>query len=253
MKKSEKKLYEIDLYEPVQQLFVKQGYAVYGEVNDCDIVAIKDEEPIIVELKLTVNMELLLQAAKRQRIAEKVYIAIPKPSYSLRSQKWRDLSYLIRRLELGLIFVQIQECHAEAKIINEPTPFNREKSMRQSKKRRNKLIKEVESRSGNYNIGGSSRTKIMTAYRENCIFIAVCLHKYGPLSPKQLREIGTGDKTPTILRANYYGWFERIQRGVYDLSEKGLEEYVENQEVLLIYANKINNSSFKVQRRDDER
>ncbi|NLM61516.1 MAG: hypothetical protein GX193_05505, partial [Clostridiales bacterium] len=27
-----------------------------------------------------------------------------------------------------------------------------------------------------------------------------------------------------ILRDNYYGWFDRVGRGVYTLSEKGAEE-----------------------------
>lgn len=240
MKLNKDKLYEVDLYEPIQQYFIQQGFAVYAEVNDCDVVAIKEQDdPVIIELKLTLNLELLMQAAKRQRITEQVYIAIPKPTYSLRSQKWRDLSYVIRRLELGLIFVIFTGNQKEAKIMIEPTLFNRKKSMQQSKKRRNQLMNEINGRSGNYNIGGSSKTKIMTAYKEQCIYIAVCLNKFGPLSPKRLREIGTGDKTPKILSANYSGWFERVQRGVYMLNEKGLEEYLEYEEVAQIYIDLI--------------
>lgn len=243
MKKSKVKLYESDLYEPVQQLFEKHGYAVYGEVNDCDIVAIKEEEPLIIELKLKLNLELLLQAAKRQKISEEVYIAIPKPSYSLRSQKWRDLTHMIRRLEMGLIFIYFETEHTEAKIMISPTPFSRKKSMQQSKKRKTKLLTEIKGRSGNYNVGGSSQKKIMTAYKENCIYIAVCLKKFGPLSPKQLRQIGTGDKTPKILSANYYGWFDRIRRGVYALNEAGIEAYLGNEEVAQTYINLIEDLS----------
>lgn len=240
MKLNKEKIYEVDLYEPIQQYFMQQGFVVYAEVNDCDVVAVKEqEEPVIIELKLTLNLELLMQAAKRQRITEQVYIAIPKPTYSLRSQKWRDLSYVIRRLELGLIFVLVAGDQKEAKIMIEPTMFNRKKSMQQSKKRKNQLMNEINGRSGNYNIGGSSKTKIMTAYKEQCIYIAVCLNKFGPLSPKRLREIGTGDKTPKILSANYSGWFERVKRGVYMLNEKGLEEYLEYEEVAQIYIDLI--------------
>lgn len=229
------KRYEVDLYKPIQCYFVQRGYAVYGEVNDCDLVAVKGDELIIVELKLTLNIELLVQATKRQRLTEQVFVAIPKPSYSLHSKKWKDLSHLIRRLELGLIIITFQDDDCEAKIIIEPTPFDRQRSMRQSKKRKNKVLTEIKGRSGNYNVGGSHQTKIMTAYKENCIYIACCLEKFGPLSPKDLRQIGTGDKTSVILSKNYYGWFERIRRGVYIISEKGREEYKENPQIVKTY------------------
>jgi hypothetical protein len=61
----------------------------------------------------------------------------------------------------------------------------------------------------------------MTAYRENAIHIACALKEHGPLSPKQLRAHGTGPKTLGILYDNVYGWFERIDRGVYELNSAG--------------------------------
>jgi len=83
MKEDKIKRYEVDLYEPIQQYFFKQGYIVHAEVNDCDIVAIKEEELIIIELKTSLTIDLLIQATKRQRLTKNVYIAIPKPTYSL--------------------------------------------------------------------------------------------------------------------------------------------------------------------------
>ena len=39
------------LYPPVKAFLEAQGYAVKGEVNGCDVVAIRDREPpVIVEL-----------------------------------------------------------------------------------------------------------------------------------------------------------------------------------------------------------
>ena len=235
MKIKKNKLYEVDLYKPVHGYFTKQGYVVNGEVNDCDVTAIKDNELIIIELKLTFNVDLLIQATKRQRLTELVYVAIPKPTYSLRSRKWKDICHLMRRLELGLIIVSFQEDGAKMDIIHEPGPFDRIKSMRQSQKRRTKIIVEINGRQGDYNIGGSHRTKIMTAYKENCIHIACCLERFGPLSSKSLRELGTGEKTYTILHENYYGWFERIQRGIYSITEKGLGEFRENEQIVDFY------------------
>jgi hypothetical protein len=36
-----------------------------------------------------------------------------------------------------------------------------------------------------------------------------------------LRGLGTGDKTTSILSANHYGWFQRIEKGVYELTDQG--------------------------------
>lgn len=230
MKGKGTKLYEVDLYDPVKNHFTERGYHVYGEVNDCDVVAMKDEELIIIELKLRLNLDLVMQATKRQRLSEQVYVAIPRPTYSFRSQKWRDICYLMRRLEVGLIVISFQTKKAQVQVIHHPASFDRVKSMQLSKKRRNRLLAEIEGRSGDFNIGGSSQTQIMTAYKETCIYIACCLIHHGPLSAKVLREIGTGDKTSRILIRNYDEWFERIERGVYAISEKGkndLKDYPE--------------------------
>ena len=96
-------------------------------------------------------------------------------------------------------------------------------------------MKEIDGRSGDFNVGGSTRKKIITAYKENSIHIACCFEKFGSLSPKRLREIGTGDKTLSILNKNYYGWFEKCSRGVYTISEKGREELGNHREVAVNY------------------
>jgi len=75
----------------------------------------------------------------------------------------------------------------------------------------------------------------MTAYKENCIHIACCLEKFGPLSPKNLRELGTGEKTLSILHKNYFGWFERVKRGTYIISEKGKNEIKLYPEIVKYY------------------
>jgi len=222
------KLYEVDLYEPIKQYFTEQGYDVYGEVNDCDVAALRGEELIIVELKLRLNLDLVMQATKRQRLTNQVYVAIPKPNYSLRSQKWRDICYLMRRLEVGLLIVSFKPNEEQVKVIHHPVSFDRVKSMQRSKKRKDSLLAEIAGRTGDFNIGGSNKLKIMTAYKETCIHIACCLIEHGPLSPKALREIGTGEKTTRILNMNYDKWFDRIERGVYTISDKGMSELKEH-------------------------
>ncbi|MBM7653466.1 DUF2161 domain-containing phosphodiesterase [Neobacillus cucumis] len=237
--KETKKLQEMDLYKPIQTFFVKEGYEVYGEVKDCDIVAVKGEELIIIELKLTLSVDLLIQAAKRQRISDQVYIAIPKPKFRLNSRRWADKCHLIKRLELGLIVVSNPTKRAKTEVLFHPTPFNRGKSRGQSRLKRDAVLKEINGRSADFNVGGSSRVKIMTAYKENSIQIACYLSHFGPLSPKKLIQLGTGDKTSSILVKNYYSWFERIKRGTYCLTEKGQEEIKEFPDLYNYYLNGI--------------
>lgn len=217
-----KKLQEVDLYKPIRTYFTREGYEVYGEVNDCDVAGVKGDELIIIELKLNLTVDLLVQAAKRQRLTDQVYIAIPKPKYKLRSKRWTDLCHLVRRLELGLIVVSFSGNRKKVEVMFPPSSFDRRRSV--NKRKRDALLKEINGRSADYNVGGSNKTKIMTAYKENCIQIACYLDKHGLLSPKSLKQMGTGDKTSSILTKNYYNWFNRVNRGLYELSEQGKKE-----------------------------
>ncbi|MDF2858517.1 MAG: hypothetical protein K0Q87_4368 [Neobacillus sp.] len=223
--KETKKLLEVDLYKPIQTFFSREGYEVYGEVKDCDLVAVKDEELVVVELKLTLSVDLLIQAAKRQRITDQVYIAIPKPKQRLRSKAWTDKCHLVRRLELGLIIVSFSGGRAKSEVVFHPTPFNRKKNCGQSKLKRKAIMNEITGRSADFNVG-------------NCIQIACFLEREGPLSPKLLKNMGTGDKTSSILTKNYYGWFERIKRGTYALTEKGRHEINDSPELVKYYQEK---------------
>ncbi|MEN2767975.1 DUF2161 domain-containing phosphodiesterase [Ornithinibacillus xuwenensis] len=227
---------EVDLYEPINKYFKRKGYDVYGEVKDCDVAVIKDDLLIIVELKLNLSVDLLIQASKRQRLSEHVYIAIPKPKkHNPRSKKWRDTCHLLRRLELGLILVSLTGERKRVEVVMEPTPFHRPISMGKAKYLRQAIIKEINGRSADYNIGGSSRKQIMTAYRETCIQIACYLEEHGELSPKALVQMGTGKKTQSILSKNYYGWFVRIRRGVYVLSDNGKQAIKDYPELVSYY------------------
>jgi hypothetical protein len=226
------KLRETHLYPPIRNYFTRKGFDVYGEAEHCDIVAVKGDELVIIELKLSLTVDLLVQATKRQRLTDQVFIAIPKPKTKLNSKKWQDVLHLVRRLEVGLIVVNFLKSGARTEVIFEPTPFDRAKSKQRSKKKRERLLKEISGRTGDHNIGGSTKTKLMTAYKENCIQIAYLLEQHGPLSPKALRTHGTGEKTRSILAQNYYGWFEKVARGVYQLSEKGKKEITEYPEIV---------------------
>lgn len=226
---------EVDLFEPVRNYFHSQGYQVQAEVNHCDVVAHKGDALIIIELKLNVNTTLLIQAAKRQRLTRDVYIAIHRPKMSLRRRRWQDLVHLLRRLELGLILVDFAGRKPSVQVVQEPGPFDRKKSMQLSRKKRQSLLREIRNRRSNENIGGSTQVPTITAYREKSIQMALYLDHLGPLSAKKLRELGTGKKTYRILYNNHYKWFQRVERGVYDLTDLGKKEYRLYDEIVKLY------------------
>ena len=216
---------ETDLYSPLKEYLERHGYQVQAEVKNCDIVATRDDELIIVELKTSANLTLLVQATERQSISDNVYVAIPKPKKNRRS--WLGIQRVIKRLELGLLVVNQSPLGSSVVKLFDPLPQQRRKNKRKQKA----VIQEIADRSGNYNIAGSSRKKLMTAYKENVILIACCLKQLGPSSPKKLRELGTGEKTTSILNSNHYGWFQRIERGIYKLTQQGAIEAASYQNV----------------------
>jgi hypothetical protein len=242
---------EEDLYKPIYDYINELGYTVRSEVSHCDVAAVKGEELIVVEMKKHLNLEVIMQAALRQKLADFVYVAVPKPGKGLFSKRWKNLSYLLKRLQLGLMVVSLKEDCSYAEVVFEPTAFDMIKSKKQSNKKRQELIKELDYRYGDFNTGGSTGKKLMTAYREMAIHTACCLIKYGPLKPKALRQLGTDEKkTTTILRKNHYGWFENISRGLYDINEKGRLEAAENKEIYEYYMSLIEDKNLSEERAD---
>lgn len=211
---------EADLFEPVRDHLVAQGYTVRAEVDHCDIIARRADDLIVVELKRRVNLDLLIQATDRQRITPSVYVAVPGPLRMDRKSRFPGLKRVLRSLELGLLVVTPDAKAPRVEVVFHPLPYQRQKR----KQRRRAVLREMEGRSANHNRGGVTRRKLITAYRENAIQIACALQLHGPLAPRQLRALGTGEKTLRILANNHYGWFERIARGVYALTATGRRE-----------------------------
>ena len=208
---------EKELYPPVHDLFEKRGYKVNAEVKDCDMTAVKEDEFIIVELKRNLSVTLLAQGLKRQKTGADVYVAVPKPKqYSF--NKFRSVFSVIKKLELGLIFVSLRRNHSFAEIVIEPKPYTSTYINRQKRK---EIIEEIQGRTIDTNTGGVTGTKIITAYTEKCIHIACILDMYGAMSPKQIRDKGGADNTYNILYHNVYGWFEKVTKGVYTITDKG--------------------------------
>lgn len=190
------------------------GYSVKGEVNGCDLVGVKDSDPpvlIVCEMKLTFNLELILQGVNRAAICDEVWLAARSSKAGKGREQDARFRNLCRRLGFGLIAVSAS---GTVEVIVAPfaaTP-------RRDPKRRSRLLEEHRRRVGDPQKGGGRGKPIMTAYRQDCMLCATSLLN-GPQSPKQLQTLVA--RAPTILRSNVYGWFVRKSRGIYGLTDLG--------------------------------
>lgn len=208
---------ESELYLPIKAFFIENGYEVAGEVKDVDVVITKDDETIAVELKTAFNLKLLMQAVERQRYFDSVYVGIPRPKHN---KRYKEMVHLLKRLEVGLITVDFLKSGPVVCIEHHPIPFERKTNTR--KKRA--IIKEVVNRTGlRDNLGGSTKQKRVTAYREAALYTAYVLSRFENAAPKEIKAITGLDKTSSILYSNFYGWFERVDKGLYALSQKGYD------------------------------
>ncbi|MDF2879810.1 MAG: hypothetical protein K0R54_367 [Clostridiaceae bacterium] len=242
MKNKNIEMLEECLSKPVSSYFVSLGYTVRSEVNYCDICALKDDNLIIIELKRNLSVDLLVQAVDRQKITDLVYIAIPKPKKLTGNAKWKSLCHLIKRLELGLILVSFVNNESYIEIPIDPLSCDRQKFMKSNRKRRDSIINEIHGRNLDLNTGGSKGKKLVTAYREESLYIGCCLKMNGALSPKKLKELGSDSKkTQSILSKNYYGWFLRVAKGKYCLTHEGEQALITYKDLAKFYYDKINN------------
>jgi hypothetical protein len=201
---------ETSLYAPVKALLEDQGYTVKGEINGCDIVAVRgDEPPVVVELKKTFGLGLVFQGIDRLRMTDAVYVAVG--TWPTRQPEARRLC---RRLGLGLIVVT----HGRAEVVVDPEPYR----PRRDRRRTGALLREHHRRVGDPTEGGSMRRPIMTAYRQEAMRCAELLAG-GPMSLRAMRAAGDVPNAGRILRDNVYGWFERVERGTYGLTPRGAD------------------------------
>lgn len=220
---------ETNLYEPVKKLFEEMGYEVRAEVMDADVAAVKDDILTVVELKLHLNLEVIVQAVLRQKIADKVYIAVPSPK-RCDLKKRQNISHLLRRLEIGLITVK----ETGASITFDAKAYDRKGGARRSEKKRQKLIDEFYQRHGDNNVGGTNG-KNVTVYRERAILIAALIEKYGEIALADIPYMTGNPKAKSIVNSNYYGWFLKTEKGIAltDIGREELKNY-ENLSKLLI-------------------
>ncbi len=218
---------ENDLYPPVKAFLEAQGYAVKGEVGNCDAVGVRGGEvPVIIELKTSFSLPLVFQGVARQGLSDAVYLAVPP--FSGRTGRRKDALALCRRLGLGLLTVRLAPPPV-VEVLLDPAPYR----PRKRRAATGRLLREHQRRVGDPNAGGSARRKLMTAYRQDALRCAVHLRLDGPTRAATIARATGVARAGAILRADHYGWFERAPdtpRGVYGLTPKGraaLEEYAD--------------------------
>jgi hypothetical protein len=222
-KKTNSFLRECDLYAPVKAYLQALGWEVKAEVTGCDAAAMKDGKLLAAELKLTLNLDVVLQAVGRQRIADIVYIAVPKKPKSMRSQRWRDTLELLKRLNIGLLIVSNPGGRPDVEEWIEPVQPEEAKPPRgRASRRRLRAMNEFSRRTGDRNTGGVRGRKIITAYREAALRLAARLNESGPASAKEMKPEGENSKkTYALLKNNHYGWFKPLGGGLFDVTEQG--------------------------------
>ena len=205
---------ETDLYRPIKVHLEGLGLEVKGEVCGCDLVALSDASPelvVIGEMKQSFTLELVLQAVDRTSVCDEVWLAVGASKRGRGRESDARVKKLCRFLGFGLLTVNAD---GRVDVVVEPTQWK----PRRDAKRRSRIVEEHRRRRGDPVLGGSTRMPQMTAYRQQALAVANALAG-APSRPRDLRILAPD--AAKILQGNVYGWFERIERGLYGLTSSG--------------------------------
>jgi hypothetical protein len=165
----------------------------------------------------------VLQGVDRLSLTERVYLAVARPRGRRGPGAFvyhRDVRKLCRRLGLGLMTVEA--ARGDVEVLFDPEPYRPRKKTR----RLGRLLGEHTRRIGDPNRGGVTRTPIVTAYRQEALRCALLIRDGQRTNLKALRETGVVPNAPRILQRDVYGWFQRISRATYALTERAARDLV---------------------------
>ena len=175
-----------------------------------------------MELKTSFTLSLFHQAISRQSMTDQVYIAVPRKTGKVAMRAIRKNKMLCRRLGIGLITVRVSDGRVDVHC--EPGPF----TPRKIKAKKTKLLSEFENRHGDPNAGGMTSVGMMTSYRQGALRCAKVLYDEGACKGSYVAKMAGFEKATKLMASNHYGWFEKVERGVYGLTGEGakaLEEH----------------------------
>ena len=203
---------EVDLYPAVKAWLARQGYDVRAEVGAADVVARKPDAPLaVVEMKLGFSLALFHQGLARLAVTDDVWLAVPEPGKRAR----RDNVAMARRLGLGVLAVRLRDGHVDE--LCAPGPY----APRKSRKKQARLEKAFDRLRGDPNEGGATRHGIVTGYRADAIRCARFLAVHGASRGADVARWTEVPVATRIMADNVYGWFDRVERGVYRLTPGG--------------------------------
>ena len=156
-------------------------------------------------------IRLVDQAVDRTSACDEVWLAVGASKRGRGRENDARVKKPCRFLGFGLLTVTAD---GRVDVVAEPAPWK----PRRDAKRRSRIVEEHRRRKGDPIVGGSTRTPQMTAYRQQALAVANALAGT-PGRPRDLRILAPD--AAKILQGNVYGWFERIERGLYRLTSSG--------------------------------
>ncbi|MCR5432283.1 MAG: hypothetical protein K6E95_06980 [Lachnospiraceae bacterium] len=220
---------EKDLFKPIKKYFEGQGFECDGEVDGIDLYMEKDGQAVAVELKVTLDFRVVMQAALRQKLVPYVYIGTFAVK-NTRSPLFRDKLYLLKRLGIGLILVT--KSSKAISVMCEPAEADIRDTSTIVRKRKH-LKREFSERRTRLNTGGVNKQKLITSYREDALLVLNALAELGGEgSPADVRTQCGVERAYNILYKNHYGWFKRVGTGRYNVTDKGYAALEEFEDVL---------------------
>jgi hypothetical protein len=115
---------------------------------------------------------------------------------------------------MGMISVNVVD--GTVQVHNEPKPFKPRKNL----KRKETTLKEFNGRTGDRNVGGTPGGARNTAYRQDAEKCRDYLAEHGPTKGAVVAKETGVERATAIMRSNHYGWFEKIETGVYGVRAK---------------------------------
>lgn len=199
------------MYHPLKAFLEQEGYAVRAEVEGIDVLAKRDAETVIVEMKTSFSLKLVYQCVERLKITPLVYAYVPLEKGGRWPKSYKRMCGLLKRLGCGLLTFDARGSRPVVCREFAPGSF----AGRTNYQKRKSALREFAGRSVDLNRAGSTKEKIFTVYKEKAVRVALFLCDKGESSTRDIVE-GSGVNTAvSILNRNYNYWFERVSRGVY--------------------------------------
>jgi hypothetical protein len=208
---------ETELYAPVKAFLEAQGYEVKAEVGPADVVAASRwRAPVIVELKTGFSLALFHQGIARLSVCDDVYLAVPRGTGRRFQRALAENTRLARRLGLGLMTVRLETGLVEVHC--DPGPYAPRKSVRRSTALLSANSPAAGRSEHRRHAGGAGDG--LPAGRAG---LRGASGGAGACKGAAVRDATGVARATTIMRDNHYGWFRKVDTGVYALSDAGAE------------------------------